>query len=376
MTNFKKYIILLGCLLGAGQVWASSDVTISPPQYDLMSPPSSNISIWNNEAGMQTPGDIAGSYYGWVCHSNSDPVMGACAAEMTGNTSGSTPINVQFVEKRSGMKQVLTLQGTKYQGLPGGGCNWQGPYPMNSMGHLNVYCYSQPLNTSFLTVTLPGSELGKLPVGGVWEATLKLQLVDANNVYLAEYTAHITLSATDKNHADIYLPAYGEAAPLVELDLHPRGAPDGNAYAQDVTSLDMCLYDGYNANSTRYDVTLKDEGRSAPGRDPKDFSIYRDKATTDEAVDRIDYHVQMQAPTSSNGGGGLIDVANNQDITLTNINNGEIRPVRLPNMRYPVLCVPTPLILSVDKFNVMDKNEGFYQGTLTVTFTPTTLSVD
>ncbi|WP_157968027.1 CfaE/CblD family pilus tip adhesin [Edaphovirga cremea] len=376
MTNFKKYIILLGCLLGAGQVWASSDVTINPPQYDLMSPPSSDITVWNNAQGIETPGDIAGSNYGWVCHSNSDPVTGACATEMTDDKSGSTPINVQFVEKRSGMKQVLTLQGTKYEGLPGSGCNWFGPFPMNSVGYAAHNCYGSNYDTAFLTVIIPGSELGKLPVGGVWEATLELQLVDANNVYLAEYTAHITLSATDKNHADIYLPAYGEAAPLVELDLHPRGAPDGNAYAQDVTSLDMCLYDGYNASSTRYDVTLKDEGRSAPDRDPKDFSIYRDKATTDEAVDRIDYHVQMQAPTSSNGGGGLIDVANNQNITLTNINNGEIRPVRLPNMRYPVLCVPTPLILSVDKFNVMDKNEGFYQGTLTVTFTPTTLSVD
>lgn len=134
----------------------------------------------------------------------------------------------------------------------------------------------------------------------------------------------------------------------------------------------MCLYDGYNVNSTRYDVLIKDEGAPAPGRKSGDFSLYRDGATKGPEVDRIDFHLKMKSPQS----GSMIDVVNNEGMTWNDINQDYIRPVRLPSITAPVLCAPAPLAFIVDKFNVMDKSAGHYTGTVTVVFTPTLPTVD
>ncbi|MCZ4061476.1 CfaE/CblD family pilus tip adhesin [Pantoea sp. LMR881] len=49
---------------------------------------------------------------------------------------------------------------------------------------------------------------------------------------------------------------------------------------------------------------------------------------------------------------------NNQNIVWTQINQNKIRPVRLPGITTPVLCIPAPLQLSVNKFLVKDKTPG------------------
>lgn len=368
MNTLTRYFFLFIISLSSSSALASNTVSMTN-QYDLSNPISIDTPIWENE--QVGKGIYFGGGYLWLCYSSTDPKNGACPTKrIDSNAHGKTSINLQFVEKRSGMKQDIQLTGYKNQ-LSSGGCASLGPYPLAELPNNDCGIYEYDYLS--LYVSIGSAEFAKFPVGGIWEATLKLKYTDANDMSDQPYTAYITMNVADKNHAEIYLPAYGEAAPLIELDLHPRGAPNGNAYAQDTTTLDMCLYDGYNANSTHYDVTLMDEGKSAPGRSSNDFSIYRVGDTSGAETERIDYHVQMKNPAT---GGGILNVNNNQQFTLQNINQSLVRPVHLPHMRVPVLCVPTPLIFTVDKFDIKDKSAGFYKGILTVLFTPSTIWVE
>lgn len=202
----------------------------------------------------------------------------------------------------------------------------------------------------------------KLPIGGVWKGQVKLH---SNNPSV-DYFADITLNILDPNHIDVFFPEFAHATPRVQLDLHPTGSVNGNNYAQDLTMLDMCLYDGFNGNGLSYEILLKDEGKTAAGRSNGAFSIYRQGASSTDEGERIDYRVKMYDPES----GGQIDVRNNESMVWTNINLKHVRPVVLPGIRYAVMCVPTPLTLVVDKFNVTAKQAGYYMGKLSVIFTP------
>ena len=61
-----------------------------------------------------------------------------------------------------------------------------------------------------------------------------------------DYQADIKLNVLDPNHIDVFFPEFAHATPRVQLDLHPTGSVNGSNYAQDLTMLDMCLYDGFN----------------------------------------------------------------------------------------------------------------------------------
>ncbi|EAA1660168.1 pilus assembly protein CblD [Shigella boydii] len=201
-----------------------------------------------------------------------------------------------------------------------------------------------------------------LPIGGVWKGKVKLH----SNSPAQDYFANITLNTLDPNHIDVFFPEFAHATPRVQLDLHPTGSVNGSNYAQDLTMLDMCLYDGFNGNAISYEIMLKDEGRPAAGRRDGDFSIYRQGGTSTDEGERIDYRVKMYNPET----GGQIDVRNNENMVWNSINLKSVRPVVLPGIRYAVMCVPTPLTLAVDKFSVMDKQAGYYMGKLSVIFTP------
>ncbi len=110
-----------------------------------------------------------------------------------------------------------------------------------------------------------------LPIGGVWKGKVKLH----SNSPAQDYFANITLNTLDPNHIDVFFPEFAHATPRVQLDLHPTGSVNGSNYAQDLTMLDMCLYDGFNGNAISYEIMLKDEGRPAAGRRDGYFSIYR-----------------------------------------------------------------------------------------------------
>ena len=208
----------------------------------------------------------------------------------------------------------------------------------------------------------------KLPIGGLWEGKVKLHF----SYPATDYQADIKLNVLDPNHIDVFFPEFAHATPRVQLDLHPTGSVNGSNYAQDLTMLDMCLYDGFNGNAISYEIMLKDEGRPAAGRRDGYFSIYRQGGTTTDEGERIDYRVKMYNPET----GGQIDVRNNENMVWNSINLKRVRPVVLPGIRYAVMCVPTPLTLAVEKFSVMDKQAGYYMGKLSVIFTPSLSTIN
>ncbi|WP_241522920.1 CfaE/CblD family pilus tip adhesin [Chimaeribacter arupi] len=374
------WLVCLPCLAQAEmQPPAPSNVTIQRT-FDRASPPGGDIILWEHESGGWDEADHAKwGRNGWVCESNSDPKQGKCNTKLEWASTGNTTVPLTFTEKRSGMKVVLNLQGYSEQYFRQTMCAaYGGRYQI--WGSAYVICPDgnpDDLNVGrALNMALPAAELAQLPVGGLWEADLRLKLMQWDpNIFLADFTAHLQFDVIDPNHIEIYFPAFRTASPLVELDLRPQGAPDGNPWAQDVTPLDMCLYDGYNANSTKYELTLKDEGKPHAGR-PRDadFSLYRDgeNSNPDSLRDRIDYAVLLKNPET----GHLERARNNSTFIWNAINQNLIRPVRLPSLSYPVLCVPVPLLINVEKFEVTTKNAGRYTGKLTVVFTPTTPTVN
>ncbi|RDK96816.1 CfaE/CblD family pilus tip adhesin [Enterobacillus tribolii] len=339
--------------------------------------PGGDIWVWQNVSQGRAPTSNDANYgtaNTVVCRSTTNANTGACPARAGGLDSTYTPVKLLFTEKRSGMKVVLTLQGYRQPAWVNvSGCG-RTKRSLNMAG--GASCIGAATAESFLYIWIPAAELKKLPVGGLWTASLRMTSWRAggpNNT--TAWNADITLNVIDPSKIDIYFPDFSFATPRIALDLHPRGAPNDfvGAYAEDITTLEMCLYDGYNANSTQYYVQIYDPpGRPHVGRPNGDFSIYLNGTGSTEANARIDYHLRIRDPDS----GAMRDVINGGDMIWTRINQGLIRPVRLPSISTYVLCVPTPLEFSVTKFNVNEKVAGYYSGTLTVMFSPTTPTVN
>lgn len=294
----------------------------------------------------------------------------------THQSRGST-IKLLLTEKRGGMTYPITFQAYLDP------LYYDSAHPENS-----VTCANQrPLNNQqawgcgnsittnsrALTLWLPQSEMNALPVGGVWYGTLKLKFHDPVGGNVINYQASITLKGKAVGKQDIYFPEFNGANPLVQLDLHPTGSITGNGFVEDTTTLDMCLYDGYNSNSDSMTLSFKDEGKTAASRKNGYFSIYNTATGGTGEAERIDYRVEMFDPHSK----GWMTVKNNETNTLSAGENGQdqIRPVRLPSITYPVLCAPAPLRLIVEKFRVTDKAAGYYKGILSVEFSPSLNSI-
>lgn len=353
----KQLISMIFCLFSViAGVQAAPNVT-AEITYDLASG-RADYYFWNRE-------ESAGEN-GYMWYECSYPNL-----QQTCTDSGSTSIvQIYLTEQRSGMRWPVKFKGFKIATVvdPQAPVHCQQWEMQTDLKDSNRYkCTENDVdyynaNKKFLTLYLEQTEMQKLPIGGVWKGQIKLH----SNSPAQDYFANITLNTLDPNHIDVFFPEFAHATPRVQLDLHPTGSVNGSSYAQDLTTLDMCLYDGFNGNAISYEILLKDEGRPAAGRKDGYFSIYRQAGTTTDDAERIDYRVKMYNPET----GGQIDVRNNENIVWNSINLKRVRPVVLPGIRYAVMCVPTPLTLAVDKFNVMDKQAGYYMGKLSVIFTP------
>lgn len=379
-----------GLLLLATSLSALAEVVPPVPRaaslelsFDKATLPAQNVQIWKTESGGYDTGDkTEGGLYAkntWLCLSSTDPAHGQCATASERNDSAAdTIIPLTFTEKRSGMRTILNVTASRDVGLH---------YPDLSnciQAHGNRYVINTPTrlkypgscgydgdlmsNETFLSAYLPAAELKKLPVGGIWEADLDLMVNQEGDIPLVEWTAHLSLKMTDTGHIDIYFPAFASTSPRVQLNLNPHGGPDGNAWASDYTVLDMCLYDGYNVNSDRYEVTFRQE--ASGGRTDGMFSLYREGDETASGAQRIDFHLKLKSPT-----GDILAVENAKTLSFDQINIDTIRPVRIPSIPYAVLCAPMPLIFVVDKFDIKNKIAGFYRGSITVEFTPFILTL-
>jgi len=368
----KLQILLITCLLISTSANADSfnggptpNVT-TIQEYDIPSGAPSDYYLWRNDYVGASGYSVS---FGTFTCAFSD-IQQTCTHQSSGST-----VTMFLTERRSGMKHAMKVQAYSeamfYDSTNPQSSTFCGGYkPLNNSNSFGCGDNSAT-NTDTLTAYITQSEMNNLPVGGVWEGQLKFKFDKAGTV--VNYVANITLKGKATGKQDIYFPEFNGANPLVQLDLHPTGSVTSNSYVEDVTNLDMCLYDGFNSNSDSMTLSFKDEGKAAAARQNGYFSIYNTATGGTDEAERVDYRVEMFDPHSK----GWRTVKNNDSFTLQAGENGQdqIRPVRLPSITYPVLCSPAPLRLIVDKFRVTDKAAGYYKGVLTVEFSPSLNSI-
>ena len=297
-----------------------------------------------------------------TCGSSSDSGKGRCPTEDTSDdSSAGGTIPLRFTERRSGLRTEIELHGwiQRAASVPNCGDYWairQRPF-WTSFGSL---CIGRPAGGTGVTLSLPQRELEKL-VAGRWDATLELFLrADPAGPVLATYTFTFDLTITDRDAMSIYFPEFDQVAPRVGLniDYNPIGLPSIGGRA----NLDMCLYDGLGSQAEYFEVTLRDDSRSAPGRPPGMFSVWHHTGGTEDRH-RLDYEVVMDH------NGSRLPLHNDRVEILRGIDTARLRLVLLPGMTHPVYCVPTPLSLITPRVPASGKAEGYYQGDLHIEFT-------
>lgn len=340
--------------------------------FDRMSLPA-NIFIWDKVFGGSTDeGECTNSsdckdkdeINSLTCYSTTDPTNGACQVKLfwwtdTSNDTSKT-LTLRFTH-RSGKTKDLRVTAVKGSGTYG---SWIAGIILPSSG---------------FSTYIPASELNKLSDVGVWKADLKMQVKawdycsGASNgcpgIFRVTWKASLALNVTDYGNQQIYLPAFPNSAPVINLNLNTRPGVGAGKSVSGSTGVDMCLYDGNDSASNRISLLLQDEGDTAPDRIKGQFSLYRRGGDKAKARDRLDYQVSVINPTT----GAVQDISNGKEIIWSDTNRRNIqRPVVLPGGGAPALCVPAPLTLTTPAFSMADKTAGDYTGKLRIIYTPTT----
>ncbi|RKT99879.1 pilin protein [Burkholderia sp. Nafp2/4-1b] len=313
----------------------------------------------------------------WTCQSSTDTATGACPTEPVWSVSGeSTVVKLSFKEEKTGATAVLNLLGANgYVRTRDCSGNTVAPVvskarkPMEMAQSATVSgCDTITWDGRALFVWIPAAELKKLPSGGAWKANLRLNLKlwsTGAATTLAVFKAAIKLDTTDKNNIQVYLPEFTSATPSVDLKL--RKLPNGSRMSG-TSNVDMCLYDGYNSQSTWFDVSASD-GLTIDRRDKGQYSTLLDKDKSGAYESRIDYTASLTYA------GKKIALPNNETVRLQGVNNSAGRSVTLPGISVPVVCTPTPLTLETPEFQSVWKRPGKYSHKLTITFTPSSASL-
>lgn len=314
----------------------------------------------------------------WTCESFIDTTTGACPSEPVWDRAGtSTDINLSFKEEKTGATMVLTLQGSSSPQIhrlcsgpiaPGGYLGTRGPIEKAAATFLANCPSVVYFDGRVLFVRIPAAELKKLPSGGTWKANLRLNLRSwstSSAPVLAVFRAEIKLDVTDKNNIQIYLPEFTSATPVVDLKL--RKLPNGSRLSG-TSNVDLCLYDGYNSQSTWFDISASD-GLTVDRRDTGQYSVLLDKDKSGNYESRIDYALSLTYA------GKKIALPNNERVRLQGVNNSAGRLVSLPGISVPVICTPTPLTLDTPEFQSIWKRPGKYSNKLTITFTPSSANL-
>ncbi|VWC75942.1 putative minor pilin and initiator [Burkholderia aenigmatica] len=342
--------------------------------------PQGDVMVFSNASGgYDTAEPEKWGRNSWTCQSATATADGACPTEPIWVAAGnSTDIRLSFTEQQTGAKAVLTLQGESAY-LRHVDCNGKASPEVTSIARTPVHMAQSatvancPTNSitwdgRSLFVKIPAEELKKLPSGGTWKANLRLnlRLWGASNVLtLATFRAAIKLNTTDKNNIQVYLPEFTNATPTVDLKL--RKLPNGSRMAG-TSNVDMCLYDGYNSQSTWFDVSASD-GLTIDRRDKGQYSVLLASDKSGAYESRVDYTASLTYA------GKKIVLPNNETVRLQGVNNSAGRSVSLPGISVPVVCTPTPLTLETPEFQSVWKRPGKYSNKLTITFTPSSASL-
>ncbi len=332
--------------------------------YDRGTLPGDQV-LWPERTvmGYSTDPDLKYGLIHLTCGSNSDSGKGRCpVADTLDDSSVPGTIPLRFIERRSGLRTEIELEGWLQRAAASAGCGeyWE-PRQRPFWTSFGSPCIGKPPGGTGVALSVPQRELEKL-VAGHWDATLELFLrADPDGPVLATYTFTFDLTITDHDAMAIYFPEFDQVSPMVGLNIKydPIGPPPtigGRA------TLDMCLYDGLGSQSEYFEVTLRDDRRSAPGRLPGMYSVWHHSGGTEDRH-RLDYEVKMDH------NGTLLTLHNDRVEILRGIDTARLRLVLLPGMTQPVYCVPTPLSLITPRVPASTKSEGYYQGQLQVEFT-------
>ncbi|KVN24864.1 pilin protein [Burkholderia pyrrocinia] len=341
--------------------------------------PQGDVMIFNSASGGYDTADYKRwGRNSWTCKSATATTTGACATEPSWIVAGdSTTIRLAFKEEKTGATTVLNLHGKSVYSRHLD-CSGNAAPEVMSIARTPIemaqssFVSSCP-NTGWdgrkLFVKIPAAELKNLPSGGTWKANLQLNLklwsTATSPPTIAVFKAAIKLNVTDKNNIQIYLPEFTSATPVVDLKL--RTLPNGSRISG-TSNVDMCLYDGYNAQSTWFDVSASD-GLTIDRRDKGSYSVLLDKDKSGDYASRIDYNASLTYA------GQKIALPNNETVRLQGVNNSAGRSVSLPGISVPVVCTPTPLTLATPEVQSAFKRPGKYSNKLTITFTPSSASL-
>ena len=83
---------------------------------------------------------------------------------------------------------------------------------------------------------------------------------------IAKWQANIRIEVVDPGNQQIYLPAFPHSTPIVNLNLTNFPGRPGGSEIKGENTLDMCLYDGETAFSTRAYLRFEDDGLPSAGR--------------------------------------------------------------------------------------------------------------
>lgn len=331
--------------------------------YDRGTLPGDQV-LWGERTLLGYSTDLALKYglMHLTCTSDTDSERGRCPVFDTGETgSARSQVPLRFTERRSGLRTEVELTGWLERAEAGRACNsdyWQKAHrPLWTS--VRIACADEASGTG-VALSLPQRELEKL-VAGRWDATLELFLrADPAGPILATYTFTFDLTITDRDAMSIYFPEFDQVSPRVGLniDYNPIGLPSIGGRA----NLDMCLYDGLGSQAEYFEVTLRDDRRSAPGRPAGMYSVWHHTGGTEDRH-RLDYEVVMDH------NGNRLPLHNDRVEILRGIDTARLRLVLLPGMTQPVYCVPTPLTLITPRVPAAGKAEGYYQGDLNIEFT-------
>ncbi|ALX93554.1 hypothetical protein AV650_08250 [Serratia fonticola] len=328
---------------------------ITLPQMDRSSLPTGTLYVYQNhvtanEASAKTNYQATG----YVCLSNSNSINGMCPSTVASSALDPTPITLRFTEVKSHITKDLVLYAQKSLIS-----NAYYPRAMNSTVSIAGG------TGSALTLYMQQSELKKLPVGGIWTAKLIINYRFSSRV-LSTYTTHFLFDITDKSNIQVYMPQYGNAAmPQVDLNIRPKN--NANGYAGK-NAIDMCLYDGYNTNSSS--MVMQFSGVNDGGSGTNTFYLHKNDDASVTLPYKVNFGFTGESPGRSIVNGESWSINQAQQLP---INWNRITAVGLPNIAIPVLCWPAKLTISTDL--PASQPAGAYSGVIKVVFTPDTTAM-
>ncbi|EKS2202617.1 hypothetical protein QBG36_004979 [Salmonella enterica] len=244
-----------------------------------------------------------------------------------------------------------------------------GPCSAEKFASIDAGCEWGPTRYN---VYISAEELKKFPVGGIWTAHLKMRTGEWHAGkgssgewpgFMGTYwTADITLHITDNNNIRIWLPQFhGSTANVVMPVMPAYWALNKPGLVSAEKVVETCLYDGYNSNSQRFEVTLNSNYTDST---TQDFLLQN----TSEPTSKPLHYQVLASPPGQSGAMQRLNPGITQ--TYTGINSTGIRQVIMPGLQTPVACVPWPIRIKLLPFDLSRQAAGHYNGTFSITFTP------